>query len=231
LYAALEKSCLHQEPGRDYSQSTRSAVGMGHGAIIEASVTPTPRKPQGKTHDTLAPQGQEPRQRSLQPGVDKEAKWVKKGSQLQYGYKCYDLAEEDTGLVLLGHPTAARVHDGQCMASCLDRVVLPSGSRLRANTGYFSVKHDELLCPIGLRSGIQRKAYRAQPWSVEDKGYHKRTARSRYTIARVLGSRQRWFGKLEARYVGMATTHGQHVLAAIASNCYRLPGSIISNAH
>jgi hypothetical protein len=62
-------------------------------------VTPTPRKPQGKTHDTLAPEGQEPRQRSLQTEVDKEAKWVKKVSQLQYGYKHHDLAEENTGLV------------------------------------------------------------------------------------------------------------------------------------
>jgi hypothetical protein len=40
-------------------------------------------------------------------------------------------------------------------------------------------------------------------------------ARSRYTITRVLGSIQRWLGRLEARYVGMATTHGQHVLAAM----------------
>jgi hypothetical protein len=47
-----------------------------------------------------------------------------KGSQLQYGYERHDLAEEDSGLVEV-HPTAARVHDGQCMASCLDRVVLP----------------------------------------------------------------------------------------------------------
>jgi transposase, IS5 family len=107
-------------------------------------VTPTLRKPQGKTHDTLAPEGQEPRQSSLQPGVAKEAKWVKKGSQLQYGYERHDLAEEDTGLVLEGHPTAARVHDGQCMASCLDRVALPSGSRLRADKGYCSAKTDQL---------------------------------------------------------------------------------------
>jgi hypothetical protein len=102
-YAALAKPCLHQEPGRyDGSQSTRSAVGMRcgcHGAILDASVTPTPRKIQGKRHDTLAPEGQEPRQRSLQPGVDKEAKWVKKGSQPQYGYQHHDLAEENTGLV------------------------------------------------------------------------------------------------------------------------------------
>jgi hypothetical protein len=69
-----------------------------------------------------------------------------------------------------------------------------------------------------LRSGIQRKAYRAKPWAVGDKRYHKRMARNRYTIVRVLGSIPRWLGRLEARYVGMATTHGQHVLAAIAAN-------------
>jgi transposase, IS5 family len=98
-------------------------------------VPPTPRKPQGKTHYTLAPEEQEPRQHALQPGVDREARWVKKGNKLQYGYKRHYLAAEDTGLVLAVHPTAARVHDGQCMASCLDQVALPSGSRLRADKG------------------------------------------------------------------------------------------------
>jgi transposase, IS5 family len=163
-YTALAKPCLHQEPGRyDGSQSTRSAVGMRcgcHGAIIEASVTPTPHKPQGKTHYTLAPEGPEPRQRSLQPRVDQKAKWVNKGSQLQYGYQCHDLAEEESDIVLAGHPTAARVHNGKCMASCLDQVALLSSSRLRADTGYCSAKHDALVRPRGLRSGIQRKAYR-----------------------------------------------------------------------
>jgi transposase, IS5 family len=54
--------------------------------------------------------------------------------------------------------------------------------------------------------------------------------RSRYKMERVLGSIKRWFGGLEARYVGMAKTHGQHVLEAIAYNLYRLPGIIMSMA-
>jgi transposase, IS5 family len=94
------------------TQLSRHGVWVKYGAILDASVTPTPRKPQSKTHDTLAPEGPAPRQRSLQPGVYKEAKWIKKGSQLQYGYQCHDLAEEDSDIVLAGHPTAARVHDG-----------------------------------------------------------------------------------------------------------------------
>ncbi|MCU0318344.1 MAG: hypothetical protein MUC61_03360 [Amoebophilaceae bacterium] len=36
-------------------------------------------------------------------------------------------------------------------------------------------------------------------------------------VARVLGNIKRRFGRLEVRYVGMATTHEQHVLEAITS--------------
>jgi IS5 family transposase len=66
--------------------------------------------------------------------------------------------------------------------------------------------------------------------SVWEKCYNKLMGRSRYKMERVLGSIKRWFGGLEARYVGMAKTHGQHVLEAIAYNLYRLPGIIMSMA-
>jgi IS5 family transposase len=95
---------------------------------------------------------------------------------------------------------------------------------LQADKGYCSAKNDALLRQRGLRSGIQRKAYRGKPWSFWDKGDHKFMVRSRYTIARVLESIQRWLGRLEARYVGTAKTHGQHVLAAIAYTLIQTPG-------
>jgi transposase, IS5 family len=85
-----------------------------------------------------------PPTKEAKPGVDREARWVKKGNKLQDGYQRHYLAAADTGLVLAVHPTAARVHDGQCRASCLDQVRLPAGSRLLADTGYYSAKHDLL---------------------------------------------------------------------------------------
>jgi len=66
--------------------------------------------------------------------------------------------------------------------------------------------------------------------SVWEKRYHKLMDRSRYKIERVFGYIQRWFGRLAARYVGMAKTHGQHVLGAIAYNLYRLSAGIMSKA-
>jgi transposase, IS5 family len=83
--------------------------------------------------------------KEVKPGVDREARWVKKGNKLQYDHKRHYLAAEDTGLVLAVHTTAANVHDGQCMASCLDQVRLPAGSRILADKGYCSAKNDLLL--------------------------------------------------------------------------------------
>ncbi len=61
-----------------------------------------------------------------------------------------------------------------------------------------------------------------------EKQYHTLVGKVRYKIERVFGSIKRWLGRLEARYVGMAKIHGQHVLEAIAYNLYRLPGIIMS---
>jgi transposase, IS5 family len=198
------------------------------GGIIDASITPTARKPQGKSTYILPEHPNTPPTKDAKPGVDREARWVKKENKLQYGYKRHYLAAEDTGLVLAVHTTAANVHDGQCMASCLDQVTLPAGSRVLADKGYCSAKNDLLLRQRGLRSGIQRKAHKHKPLSVWEKRYNRMICRSRYKIERVFGSIKRWFGRLEARYVGVARTHGQHVLEAIAYNLYRLPGIIMS---
>jgi IS5 family transposase len=95
------------------------------GGIIDASITPTAYKPQGKASYLLSNDPNTPLTKSAQPGVDPEARWVKKGGKLYYGYKRHYLADQQTGLVLSVHTTSATVHDGQCMAACLDQVALP----------------------------------------------------------------------------------------------------------
>jgi len=48
-------------------------------------------------------------------------------------------------------------------------------------------------------------------------------------VERTFGSMRRWFRCGVARYIGLAKTHTQHLLEAIAYNLYRAPGIIISN--
>jgi len=198
------------------------------GGIIDASITPTAHQPHGKTTYLLTGNPDTPLTKESKPGVDPEARWVKQGGQLQYGYKRHYLADAQEGLVLSVHTTPANVHDGQCIGACLDQVALPRGIRLLADKGYDSAKNRELLRQRGLRSGIQRKAYRNTPLSVWEQCYNKLIGHSRYKIERVFGSIKRWYGRLSSRYMGLSKTYVQHVLEAIAYNLYRLPVIIMS---
>jgi IS5 family transposase len=160
---------IHWERGRYLLNQINSQL-TGHGvlvkqgaAIVDASVTPTLRKPKGKSSYTLAEGKEPPLDKTWQPGVDREARWVKKGDKLQYGYKRHYLDEAQEGLVIAVHTTPANVHDSQLLGDCLNKVKLPPRSRVLADKGYCSQANEALLHSKGLRSGIQRKAYRSMP--------------------------------------------------------------------
>ena len=212
------------------SQLKVRGVLVKQGGIIDASITPTPRKPHGKRSYTLSEEPGTPPTKEVKPGVDQEAAWVKKGSKLQYGYKRHYLAEDQEGLVSSVHTTSANVHDSQYLEATLRKVRFPKRSRVLADKGYCAKTNEALLHSKGLRSGIQRKAYRNRPLTNTEKRYNTLVGQVRYKIERVFGSIKRWFGRLEARYVGMAKTHRQHVLEALVYNLYRLPGIILPMA-
>ena len=52
----------------------------------------------------------------------------------------------------------------------------------------------------------------------------------RYRVKHTFGSIRRWFLGGVARYVGLAKTHAQHTMEAMAYNLYRAPGIIESNS-
>ena len=186
------------------SQFTKHGVWVKQGAIVDASVTPTPRKPKGKSTYTIPAKSNDPLSKQEKPAVDQEARWVKKAGKLQYGYKRHYLAEAQEGLVLAVHTTSANTHDSLLLEDCLRKVKLPARSRVLADKGYCAQANEALLHSKGLRSGIQRKAYRNKPLTIWEKRYNKLVGKQRYKIERVFGSIKRWFGKLEARYVGLA---------------------------
>ncbi len=51
----------------------------------------------------------------------------------------------------------------------------------------------------------------------------------RYRMERAFGSIKRWFGGGIARYVGLAKTHAQHIMEALAYNLYRAPRLAMTN--
>ena len=177
-------------------------VLVKQGAIIDASVTETPRKAKGKSTYTLTGDQQTPLKKELPASVDKEASWVKKNGKLLYGYKRHYLSDSREGLVLSVHTTAAHVHESKHLKACL------SNSSLLPGVVYWLIR--VIVLPL------------MSP-------YNKEIGQDGYKIERVFGSIKRWFGGLHARYVGLLKMHGQHVLEGMGYNLYRLPGLILSN--
>ena len=57
---------------------------------------------------------------TTQPGVDTEARWVKKGGKSVFGYKQHTVVDNN-GLVMAVETTAANRHDSQPMLALLDK--------------------------------------------------------------------------------------------------------------
>jgi transposase, IS5 family len=98
--ALTEKRAMHRLLTKLNAQlAHRGACVQQSGGMIDASITLTARKPQGKSTYIFPEHPNTPPTKEAKPGVDQEARWVKKGNELQYGYKRHYLAAEDTGLV------------------------------------------------------------------------------------------------------------------------------------
>jgi len=202
------------------------------GAIVDASVTPTLRKPRGKKEFKLiAEDRKEDEQQEqtgtklvqiIKPNVDQEAAWIKKAGKLHYGYKQHTVSNQE-GFVLGIHTTAANESDIKNLESALNTVKLKPRTPVYADKGYASEENDNVLIAKKLKNRILYKAVKNKPLTELEKQINKKINQTRYKIERTFGSISRWFKVCGARYVGKTKTHSQHLLQAICYNLYRMP--------
>ncbi|MGI2298307.1 IS5 family transposase [Candidatus Cardinium hertigii] len=225
--ALTEKKALDRLLKIINDQLSNHGVLVQHGAVVDASITPTPRCPKGKKSYDLHEDGTISVSQSYQKGVDPEASWTKKGHNLYYGYKRHVLVESKQGLVLSVSTTKASSHDGAHLPILLDKVSLKAGSRLYGDKGYSGLPNETLLKDKKLKSAIQKKGSRNHPLSPAAKRFNKLVSKTRYKVERVFGSIKRWFRSGGTRYIGLDKTHTQHVMESIAYNLYRAPNIIL----
>ena len=201
------------------TQLETHSILVKKGTIIDASITPTPRKPKGKKEYEISIESREASLKEKpKPGVDGEASWTKKGGRLHYGYKKHYLCDKETSLVLSVATSTAKDHDSKYMENCLSKVELPSRSEVLADKGYYGEPNEEILKDKNLRSRIQSKAVRGKPLSYWSKKRNKLIGKERYNVERIFGGIKRWFNSGYSRYVGKLKTHSQHVIEAISYN-------------
>ena len=199
------------------------------GLIVDASVTDTLLKPKGKKAFPIAEDRKEEQLAPTEaiPPVkdcnDKEAAWLKKAGKLHYGYKKH-VGTDPEGMVLAVITTAANESDMLHLTDVIDKAKMPEQSTVKADKGYRSEHNQQGLKDRKLRSHIMYKAVRGRKLNAREMSFNKAVSQLRYKIERTFGSMKRWAGAGIARYRGLAKTHTQHLLEAIAHNLYRMPG-------
>ena len=219
-------------------------VVVRRGAIIDASITDTPRRPRGRkayevVTDREEEDGKEASEKAMlkeitKPNVDAEARWVKKAGKLHFGYKRHTVTDVN-GLILAEETTSANESDIKHFEAPLKKAKLPKGAPVFADKGYDSAENRKTLSRMKLKSRIMHnsphKGSKKCNLLVINNGSFERVEFCRgLKVERTFGSIHRWFRSGVARYVGLAKTHAQHMMEAMAYNLYRAPGIIVSNS-
>jgi IS5 family transposase len=218
-------------------QLEEKSIIVKSGAIVDASITDTLRRPRGKKKYEMVEDRKEDEstpssavtklEECSQPGVDKEARWIEKMGKYHYGYKKHTATDKE-GLVLAIETTPANESDIKHLETPLRKANLKPGTPVEADKGYKSAENDRILSEMKLRNHILHKAARNRPLTEREKAFNKAVSKTRYKIERTFGSIQCWFGGGIARYVGLSKTHAQHLMEAIAYNLYRSPRIAVS---
>ena len=223
-------------------QLQEKGVLLKKGAIVDASITDSPRKPRGKKEYEVIEDRKEDISASLaeqpdtaqtvlavktQSHVDVQGAWIKKAGKLRFSYKKH-IATDDQGLIRAVITTAANESDIVHLEDVITKAGVEKGSRVRADKGYSSERNRAFLKSNGLKDGIMYKAVRNKPLSGHQQKFNKIVSRSRFKVERTFAGITRWFKTGIARYVGRDKTHTQHLIEAIAYNLYRSPGIIAS---
>lgn len=205
------------------------------GAIVDASVTDSPRRPKGKSeyevvedrHEDDVPQDGSAIPTKLvkkaKPGVDPDGRWLKKAGKLHFGFKQHT-ATDERGLVLGVVTTGANESDIKHLDEVLEKIELPAKASVKADKGYRCAENDRAISSRKLRNHVMRKAAKGRPLTEREQQLNKLISKVRYQVERTFGSMRRWFGGGTARYVGLEKMHTQHLMEAMAYNLYRSPG-------
>ena len=216
-------------------------MAIKEGAIVDASIVDTPNKPSGGRQIVIADDREDTRTDeekaaeetyqqkvvSAKPGVDYEARWVKKGQAYRYGYKKHTLTDSQ-GLVLEVITTTANVADTTQIAPLAAKAGLPEGTLILADKGYTSKQNRAALKALKLEDGIMHKAARGKPLTASQKHLNGLISATRWVIERTFGSIIRWFHGGRCRYRGLRKAHYQNLIESLAYNLKRAPQLIIA---
>lgn len=164
--------------------------------------------------------------KQVEKGVDTEARYLKKGNKLYFGYKMH-VGTDENGLILSLVTTSANVHDSQTIEEIIEKANLPKRCLVYGDKAYRSKSIEDLLKSKSLKNRTHFKAKKGNPLNERQKLFNNAVSKSRYTVERTFAGIHKWFGGHVARYVGIAKTETQHYLQSMCYNLKRAPRLIM----
>ena len=164
--------------------------------------------------------------KSCKPGVDTEARCVRKGWHYRYGYKRHVLTDGQ-GLVESVITTPANCADTVVLPELIEKAELTQGISVLADKGYCSKKNSACLLERGLIDGVMLKAQKGMKLTERQRELNNAISKMRSFIERTFGSIRRWFSGGRCRYRGLERTHTQNILEAMAYNLKRMPRLLV----
>ena len=229
---------LLREPNKQFKKHGISRIDQG--AIVDASIVDSPHAPDGSILIEVADEREDLRTeeeqaqeqtyqyelKSRKPGVDTQARWVRKGRHYRYGYKKHVLTDGQ-GLVESIITTPVNCADTVVLPELIEKAELTQGVSVLAGKGYCSKKNSACLFERSLIDGIMPKAQKGMKPTERQRKLNNAISKIRCLIEHTLGSIRRWFSGGRCRYRGLERTHTQNILEAMAYNLKRMPGLLV----
>ena len=151
---------------------------------------------------------------------DTEARYVKKGKKIVYGYNSYMSSDKD-GIVLSVNVTPANESEITHFSKKAIPKNLPEKTAVLYDKGADSNRNREELKKRGLRDGIMRKNPKGKKLGHWEKQRNKIISKYRHVIERVFSTIKRSYGFHRARYIGLDKVTGEAYIKACAYNLKR----------
>lgn len=173
---------------RRFETHLHEAGLMGRaGKMIDASFVEVPRQRNSREENEEIKQGNVPesfqQNENRMEQKDVEARWVKKGADVQYGYKNHVKADRTTKLIEDYAVTDAAVHDSQVV----EGLVEADDGTVYADNAYTGETIKAILEEHGVKGAICEKGYRNHPLTEAQKKRNRKKSKIRVRVEHIFG--------------------------------------------
>jgi IS5 family transposase len=155
--------------------------------------------------------------------IDPDAKIIKIGKKITYGYKMHTVTDLE-GLLINLNTTSANVLEATQLENLLSIFGQDSYIPILADKGYCWQKCIDYLNYNGFIDLIMRKKKKGKELEISTSLRNKLISKHRYVIERTFGGLKRWLKLGRAKYIGLEKTHNHNFRLAMIYNIVRCVG-------